>query len=80
MSEIERSGVTAAPADTAGSPSLFPPLWVLSSSGYGARVAAQRGLGLAFAAHMSVAARRCCCRCCRRVDVRLGIRWRVEIQ
>ncbi|MBB5233459.1 LLM class flavin-dependent oxidoreductase [Deinococcus budaensis] len=47
------AGVTAAPADTAGRPPLFPPLWVLSSSGYGARVAAGRGLGLAFAAHIN---------------------------
>lgn len=32
---------------------LFPPLWLLSSSGYGARVAAQIGAGLAFAWHIN---------------------------
>ncbi|TDE85418.1 LLM class flavin-dependent oxidoreductase [Deinococcus sp. S9] len=47
------AGITAAPADTAGQPSLFPPLWLLSSSGYGARVAARLGTGLAFAQHIN---------------------------
>ncbi|EYB68566.1 luciferase-like protein [Deinococcus phoenicis] len=47
------AGVTAAPADTAGTPTLFPPLWLLSSSGYGARAAAVLGAGLAFAQHIN---------------------------
>lgn len=32
---------------------LFPPLWMLSSSGYGAQVAAELGAGLAFAWHIN---------------------------
>ncbi|GAA5514846.1 hypothetical protein Dcar01_03608 [Deinococcus carri] len=47
------AGVTAAPADTVGQPTLFPPLWLLSSSGYGARAAATLGTGLAFAQHIN---------------------------
>ncbi|GAA5531912.1 LLM class flavin-dependent oxidoreductase [Deinococcus aluminii] len=47
------AGITAAPADRAGQPTLFPPLWLLSSSGYGARVAAHLGTGLAFAQHIN---------------------------
>ncbi|PNY82249.1 LLM class flavin-dependent oxidoreductase [Deinococcus koreensis] len=43
------AGVLAAPAGEG----LFPPLWILSSSGYGARVAAQAGAGLAFAWHIN---------------------------
>ncbi|WP_188901159.1 LLM class flavin-dependent oxidoreductase [Deinococcus aerophilus] len=43
------AGTVAAPAG----PGLFPPLWLLSSSGYGARVAAQFGAGLAFAWHIN---------------------------
>lgn len=47
------AGITAAPADTVGGPDLFPPLCILSSSGYGAGVAAQLGAGLAFASHIN---------------------------
>ncbi|THF88878.1 LLM class flavin-dependent oxidoreductase [Deinococcus sp. KSM4-11] len=43
------AGTIAAPAGEG----LFPPLWILSSSGYGARVAAQAGAGLAFAWHIN---------------------------
>ncbi|CAM4113058.1 LLM class flavin-dependent oxidoreductase [Deinococcus marmoris] len=43
------AGTVAAPAGDG----LFPPLWLLSSSGYGARVAAQIGAGLAFAWHIN---------------------------
>ncbi|MVN86099.1 MsnO8 family LLM class oxidoreductase [Deinococcus sp. HMF7620] len=43
------AGTVAAPAGEG----LFPPLWLLSSSGYGARVAAQTGQGLAFAWHIN---------------------------
>ena len=39
--------ISAVPADAA-----TPQLWMLSSSGYGAQVAAQEGLGLAFAHHI----------------------------
>jgi luciferase family oxidoreductase group 1 len=41
------SGITAVPEDVPP-----PQLWMLSSSGYGAQVAAQLGLGLAFAHHI----------------------------
>ncbi|WP_034384675.1 LLM class flavin-dependent oxidoreductase [Deinococcus sp. YIM 77859] len=47
------AGITASPVDTAGQPTLFPPLWLLSSSGYGARTAALLGTGLAFAQHIN---------------------------
>lgn len=43
------AGTLAAPAGA----ELFPPLWILSSSGHGARVAAQIGAGLAFAWHIN---------------------------
>ncbi|MFC4637157.1 LLM class flavin-dependent oxidoreductase [Deinococcus hohokamensis] len=43
------AGTVAAPAGEG----LFPPLWILSSSGYGARVAAEAGAGLAFAWHIN---------------------------
>ncbi|MDV6375526.1 LLM class flavin-dependent oxidoreductase [Deinococcus arenicola] len=43
------AGTVAAPAGAG----LFPPLWLLSSSGYGAHVAAQIGAGLAFAWHIN---------------------------
>lgn len=43
------AGTIAAPAGEG----LFPPLWILSSSGYGAHVAAQLGAGLAFAWHIN---------------------------
>ncbi|GHF56843.1 luciferase family oxidoreductase group 1 [Deinococcus metalli] len=43
------AGTVAAPAGE----ELFPPLWILSSSGHGARVAAQVGAGLAFAWHIN---------------------------
>lgn len=43
------AGTVAAPAGDG----LFPPLWLLSSSGYGAKVAAQIGAGLAFAWHIN---------------------------
>ncbi|OLV19901.1 LLM class flavin-dependent oxidoreductase [Deinococcus marmoris] len=43
------AGTVAAPAGDG----LFPPLWLLSSSGYGAHVAAQIGAGLAFAWHIN---------------------------
>ncbi|MFD1730668.1 MsnO8 family LLM class oxidoreductase [Deinococcus malanensis] len=42
-------GTLAAPAGEG----LFPPLWILSSSGYGSRVAAGIGAGLAFAWHIN---------------------------
>lgn len=42
--------VTAVPADVA-----LPPVWLLSSSGYSAGVAASLGLGFAFAHHISAA-------------------------
>jgi len=43
------AGTVAAPAGEG----LFPPLWILSSSGYGAHVAAKAGAGLAFAWHIN---------------------------
>ncbi|WP_135227848.1 LLM class flavin-dependent oxidoreductase [Deinococcus fonticola] len=43
------AGIIAAPEG----PGLFPPLWMLSSSGYGSHVAAQLGAGLAFAWHIN---------------------------
>jgi luciferase family oxidoreductase group 1 len=43
------AGTVAAPAGDG----LFPPLWLLSSSGYGAHVAARIGAGLAFAWHIN---------------------------
>ncbi len=43
------AGTVAAPAGAG----LFPPLWLLSSSGYGAHVAARIGAGLAFAWHIN---------------------------
>ncbi|WP_295815777.1 LLM class flavin-dependent oxidoreductase [uncultured Deinococcus sp.] len=43
------AGTVAAPAGEG----LFPPLWILSSSGHGAHVAAQAGAGLAFAWHIN---------------------------
>lgn len=43
------AGTVAAPAGDG----LFPPLWLLSSSGYGAQAAAQIGAGLAFAWHIN---------------------------
>lgn len=43
------AGTLAAPAGEG----LFPPLWILSSSGYGAQVAAAAGAGLAFAWHIN---------------------------
>ena len=42
--------------ETVASPAgegLFPPLWILSSSGHGAHVAAEAGAGLAFAWHIN---------------------------
>ena len=42
------AGIVAAPDDQP-----LPPLWFLSSSGYGAAVAAEMGAGLAFAAHIN---------------------------
>ena len=42
------AGIQAVPADGAA-----PPLWMLSSSGYGAQAAAQLGCGLAFAHHIN---------------------------
>ncbi|MDB5045412.1 MAG: Flavin dependent monooxygenase [Deinococcus sp.] len=41
-------GIVAAPYDQP-----LPPLWILSSSGHGAAVAAEIGAGLAFAAHIN---------------------------
>lgn len=43
------AGILAAPVGEG----LFPPLWILSSSGYGAEVAAYIGAGLAFAWHIN---------------------------
>ncbi len=43
------AGTVASPAGEG----LFPPLWLLSSSGYGAQAAAQIGAGLAFAWHIN---------------------------
>lgn len=43
------AGTVASPAGEG----LFPPLWILSSSGYGAHVAAEAGAGLAFAWHIN---------------------------
>ena len=43
------AGTIASPAGEG----LFPPLWILSSSGYGAHVAAEAGAGLAFAWHIN---------------------------
>lgn len=43
------AGTLAAPVGEG----LFPPLWILSSSGYGAQVAAHIGAGLAFAWHIN---------------------------
>ncbi|WP_288433785.1 LLM class flavin-dependent oxidoreductase [uncultured Deinococcus sp.] len=43
------AGTVASPAGEG----LFPPLWILSSSGHGAHVAAEAGAGLAFAWHIN---------------------------
>ena len=43
------AGIVAAPVGA----DLFPPLWILSSSGYGSRVAAEIGAGLSFAWHIN---------------------------
>lgn len=43
------TGIIAAP----DGPNLFPPLWILSSSGYGSHVAAHLGAGLSFAWHIN---------------------------
>jgi luciferase family oxidoreductase group 1 len=47
-SDLSSSGVAAMPPDTP-----LPPVWLLGSSDFGARLAARLGTGFAFAAHFS---------------------------